>query len=270
MKTRTIYLSLFRIRFINSLQYRTAALAGLFTNLAFGAMFILAFAAFYRTAPEAFPMTFSQTVTYIWLQQMVFVAFAIFLNDNDIVDIIRDGAIVYEMVRPVDLYNRWFFQLTAKRLSNLVLRGAPTILAAVFIPYPYGPSLPPDVFQFLGFLLAIILALAVVLAFTLLMYISAFYTLSFGGVQLVTIGLVFFMSGAIIPIPFFPEPFRTVAQLLPFASMQDMPLRVFTGHIAGAGVLQGIGLQIFWLGVLIFAGRAVMSNALKRVIVQGG
>ena len=264
------YLSLFRIRFINSLQYRTAAFAGLFTNLVWGWMLVLAFAAFYRTAPEAFPMTFAQTVTYIWLQQMIFIMVAVFLNDYDIVESIRDGAIAYEMVRPVDIYNKWFFQLIAIRLSSMLLRGVPTIIVAVFLPYPFGPSLPPDVFHFIGFLISIILTLCVVISFTLLMYITAFYTMVFTGVQLVAIGLFFFLSGAIIPLPFFPESVQTVVQLLPFAAMHDIPLRIFSGHITGVGIIHSIGLQFFWVCFLLLTGRIVMANALKRVIVQGG
>ena len=63
------YLAIFRIRFINALQYRAAALAGMATQFAFGFMFILAFEAFYKVNPDAFPMEFSQTVSYIWIQQ---------------------------------------------------------------------------------------------------------------------------------------------------------------------------------------------------------
>ena len=50
------YSALFRIRFINALQYRAAALAGMATQFAWGFMEIFAFAAFYRANPGAFPM----------------------------------------------------------------------------------------------------------------------------------------------------------------------------------------------------------------------
>ena len=264
------YLAIFRIRFVNSLQYRIAALAGLFTNCAWGIMLTFAFAAFYRTAPEAFPMTFAQTVSYIWLQQMIFVMVSIWLNDSEIVEAIRDGAISYELVRPMDIYNRWFFQLTAKRLAGLILRGGPTLLVAFLLPYPYGLSLPPDSIQFLWFLLSVVLSLCVVIAFTNFAYISLFYTMSFRGTQSTVIGLTIFLSGGIVPIPFFPEPFRSIVQLLPFVAMQDTPLRIYSGHIAGAAVYEGIGMQIFWFVILLMAGRIAINHALKRVVVQGG
>jgi len=50
------YVSLFRIRFINTIQYRAAAFAGMATQFAWGFMEILAFSAFYKADPGVFPM----------------------------------------------------------------------------------------------------------------------------------------------------------------------------------------------------------------------
>ncbi|MEZ7872295.1 MAG: ABC-2 family transporter protein, partial [Eubacteriales bacterium] len=79
-----------------------------------------------------------------------------------------------------------------------------------------------------------------------------------------------FLAGGTVPLPFFPPALRTIAELLPFAAMQNMPLRLYSGHIAGAEAAQGIALQVFWAAALILLGRALMKRALKRVTVQGG
>lgn len=62
------YLSLFRIRIINGLQYRAVALGSVFTRFCWGFMEILAFFAIHRSG-NSFSMTFSQTVSYLWMQQ---------------------------------------------------------------------------------------------------------------------------------------------------------------------------------------------------------
>ena len=266
----TTYLAIFRIRFINSLQYRIAALAGLATQFAWGFMEITAFAAFYRVNPEAFPMTFPQTASYIWLQQSMIFIFFINLNDNDIISGISDGAIAYEMVRPMDIYTRWICQIAATRIAAASLRAFPVIAVAFMLPYPIGLSLPLNLFQFTFFIVSLLLALAVVVAFTSFIYVSLFYTMSIQGMRIMVFGFVSFLSGAIIPIPFFPEGLRAVVELLPFAAMSNMPLRVYSGHIAGAEMFQGIALQIFWLLFLLILGRIMMNNALKRLVVQGG
>lgn len=63
------YLSFFRLRFTLGLQYRTAALAGICTQFAWGFLDIMVYRAFYETDAAAFPMTFQATASYIWLQQ---------------------------------------------------------------------------------------------------------------------------------------------------------------------------------------------------------
>ena len=264
------YSSLFRIRFINTLQYRIAALAGLATQFAWGAMLILGFAAFYRTNPYAFPMTFAQTATYIWLQQASIHMLLISLNDREIISSVTEGAIAYEMVRPVNLYNRWLCQVVATRLSRTILRLAPVIIISSILPYPYGLSAPASIGHLLLFLLSITLAIGVMAVITNFMYICLFYTLNMSGLMGIVYGVFFPLAGAVIPLPFFPEPFRTIALLLPFASMQDVPLRIYSGHIYGTELVQSIGLQAFWLIFLFIAGHLLMNRTLKKIVVQGG
>lgn len=60
------YLSFFRIRFINGLQYRAAAYAGVATQFAWGTLELLAFAAFYPRRPSRIPDgIFSAFVVYL-------------------------------------------------------------------------------------------------------------------------------------------------------------------------------------------------------------
>jgi len=264
------YGAVFRLRFIYALQYRAAALAGLATQFAWGFMEILAYAAFYRASPGAFPMTFSQTVSYIWMQQAFLALFISWFWENDIASSIENGFISYELARPMDLYNRWYCQSAANRLARAALRCAPVLVVAFILPEPYRMTVPSDVMQLLAFLLSMALTLGVVTAFSMLMYISLFYTLSPMGVRAIMSALADFLAGAIIPLPFFPARIRAVVDLLPFAAMQNMPLRIYSGNIAGADALRGICLQLFWLAALLLIGRRTMKNALKKVIVQGG
>lgn len=264
------YLSVLRIRFVNSLQYRAAAVAGVTTQFAWGFMELLAFSAFYRVNPEAFPMTFQQTVNYIWVQQAFLAMFMMWFYEIEIFDAITTGSIAYEMVRPLDLYGRWFSQSVGTRLAKSMLRFPLVLGVALLIPGPLRLTLPPSVGQFALFVLSSGLALGVVVAFSMLVYVSAFYTLSSMGVRLLAATAVDFLAGAVVPLPFFPDGLRRVVELLPFAAMQNMPLRIYSGNIAGAEALQGIALQAFWLLVLVLLGRRLMRNALTKVTVQGG
>ena len=63
---------------------------------------------------------------------------------------------------------------------------------------------------------------------------------------------------------------RMALELTPFAGMQNLPLRAYSGELAGAALLRAAGLQAFWLAALVALGILLMSAALRRVVVQGG
>ncbi|MFT8315004.1 MAG: ABC transporter permease [Clostridium sp.] len=265
-----MYISVFRIRFINSLQYRAVTVGAIITRFAWGFMEVLAYSALYRTGSVAFPMNFSQTVSYIWMQQTLIVLFSVVFSDGEIYSAIGDGSIAYELVRPMDLYGRWFCQSAANRVAFTIINCLPALLVALIIPEPFRMSMPLAMGQFILFLLSTMIALCVVVAFAMLMYILLFYIVSQRGIRIIVTALTTFLSGGVIPLPFFLAPVLAVVQLLPFAAMQNMPLRIYSGNIAGVDALKGIVFQLFWLTVLFIVGRFTMSRALKKVIVQGG
>jgi len=267
MKT---YLSLIKMRFINGLQYRAAALAGIATQFAFGFMFITMYIAFYRTNPDAFPMEISQVVSYIWIQQAFLALFMSWYFDNEIFETIVNGEISYDLARPMDLFNKWFCQCIARRLSMAVLRCFPILFVGFLLPEPYKLVLPPDFGQLLLFLISSVLALSVIVASSMFIYISTFYTMSPLGLRIIYAALSDFLAGHIIPLPFFPEGFRQIAQVLPFAAMQNMPLRIYSGNIVGIDAINGVIFQVCWFIVLFVLGKLFMNSTLKKVVVQGG
>ena len=220
MKT---YTAIFRIRFIHSVQYRIVVFSRLFTGFLRGLMQVLAYMAFYRANPGNFPMELSQLVSYMWMQEILLVLFAVVFSDSEIESSVENGSIAYDLLRPADLYGRWFSRACASRVAITVF-SLPMLIIVFLVPQPYGLSLPPDVFQLMMFIPSVILALGVTVSFTMIMYVSLFYTISFGGVYVMVIAATSFLTGAVVPFPFFPAPVRAILEALPFAAMQNMPL----------------------------------------------
>ncbi len=264
------YLSFFRLSFMQGLQYRTAALAGMVTQFAWGFLEIMVFQAFFQAQAEAFPMTISATASYIWMQQAFLALFATWMMDNDIFDAIARGNISYSLCRPIRIYNMWFSQSAAARVSRAVLRCFPILIAAAFLPKPYGIVKPASAWHFGLFLITLILGLLVTVAFSMFVYVSTFFTLSPQGVRIVFTSMADFFAGAIIPLPFFPPKWQRVLELLPFASMQNVPLRIYSGSMTGAETERAVVLQVIWLAVLILLGSGLFRAAEKKATIQGG
>lgn len=264
------YLSFFRLRLNMGMQYRTAAAAGIVTQFVWGIMEMLALCAFYESDPSAFPMTLEAVCSYVWLQQAFLALFMGWIMENEIFGAILDGNIAYELVRPIRIYPMWYARSLANRLSKAALRCVPILIVSLLIPAPYGLSAPAGPEEFFCFLFTMVLGVLVTVAFTMLIYMLSFYTLSPDGLRIVFMSLIEFCQGAVLPLPFFPNGIRQFMELLPFASMQNVPLRAYSGDLAGADLQNAVLLQIFWLAALIALGRLLERFALKKVVVQGG
>ena len=264
------YLSFFKMRLMAGLQYRTAALAGLSTQFVWGGMEILLYRALWSAHPERFPMGVEALAAYIWLQQAYLTFFALWQWEGELAESVRTGVVAYELTRPADLYGMWFARSLALRLSRGLLRAAPVIALGALIPAPWGLRIRISPAAFGLFLVSSVLMLAVVCAFVMLVYALTFFLEDSRGIMMLGAPVADLLGGGIVPLPFLPAGLRKMAELSPFGAMQNVPLRIFGGDIAGAEIARAMGLQVFWAAVMVGAGYALMRAGLRRVCVAGG
>lgn len=264
------YISLLKVRFLNGLQYRTAALGGLMTQFFWGIMAIFIYQAFYISGGQSQTINFSQLVTYLWLQQALLALIMLYDWDFELFGMITSGNISYELCRPLNLYNLWYVKLLSKRLASVTLRFSPIIIIAFIVPEPYKLSLPHNTILFLLFIITMILGLVLLVSISMLIYISVFKTMSPIG-SMSFIGIVGeFLSGMTIPIPLMPEWLQKVCYILPFRWTADLPLRVYSGNISVNEAIISVGVQLVWIALLIGVGSKVMRRMTQHVLLQGG
>ncbi|WLD94508.1 ABC transporter permease [Alkalihalobacillus sp. AL-G] len=264
------YSSVLKLRLLNGMQYRSAALAGVATQFFWGFMYIMIFEAFYSSVIDNPPISLEELVVYLWLQQSFLAFIMLWFRDNELFDLITTGNIAYELCRPCGIYGYWYAKLLAQRLSSAFLRSFPILLVAFLLPEPYRMSLPPSFITFVLFLITLILGLFILVAISMFIYISVFITLSPVGSLLVFGVIGEFFAGLVIPIPLMPSWLKEIAYMLPFRLTADFPFRVYSGHIPQSDALVGIVLQLVWLLVLVLLGRYALKKALQKVVVQGG
>jgi ABC-2 type transport system permease protein len=247
-----------------------AALTALTTQFVWGLMECLAYKALLDSDAIAFPMEYSALVSYVWLKEAFLALFNTWAADNDIFGLITDGGIAYELCRPVSIYTMWFSRNIGGRIAEAILRCIPVLVGATLLPRPYGISAPDSFGAFILFAISMFLALAVTVSFCMLIYMLCFFTISPQGWRMLFMGAVELLSGSIIPIPFIPQPYRSIVEILPFASMHNVPLRIYSGDLMGNEMIRAILLQIIWFAVLLRLGIWLCKRAEHRIVVQGG
>jgi len=265
------YLNYFKLRFITNLQYRAAALAGIATQLFFGMIFILVYYAFYKSNPNSsLPMNWNNLVTYMWLQQAFYALIYPYEKDQELLSMIKDGNLAYEILRPQNLFIKFYVKMIAKKTVSSLLRCFPVIIIGFILPKTFRLSLPLSVNHFILFLIALVISCLLVSALTVIVHIFTMFTINAKGIISIYSVISEVFSGATIPIPFFPEFLKKIAYLLPFRYICDLPFRLYSGDVI---INEGIILlleAITWIIILIVFGLLLTRLALKKAVIQGG
>lgn len=265
------YLHYFKLRFITNLQYRAAALAGIFTQLFFGMIFILVYYAFYMSNPNSsLPMDWNNLVTYIWLQQAFYALIYPYEKDAELLNMIKDGNLAYEILRPQNLFIKFYVKMIAKKMVSSLLRCFPVIIVGFLLPEVFRLSLPLSVSHFILFLISLIMSCLLVSVLTIVVHILTMFTIDSKGIISIYSVISEVFAGSTIPIPFFPEFLKKIAYILPFRYICDLPFRIYSGDII---ISEGITLilqAILWISIIVIIGILITKIALKKAVIQGG
>jgi|SRR5215469_235092 len=268
------YLSVFRMRFLIMLQYRTAALAGFFTQCWWGIILVMVLAAFFHGARSHEPISFAQAVTYTWLGQ-AFLVLLPWTGDPDVGEMVRSGNVSYDRLRPLDTYFYWYVRAMAWMAARAVPRAALMFVTAGLI-FPliglgaWRMRFPSSVAAGLLFTPALLSVVLLSSAMVMLINLTVVATVSDRGANTLATPIVIVLSGNLLPLPLFPDWMHRFLFLQPFAGLVDIPSRIYVGNLTGAVALAGLLQQVVWIGLLILLGHHLMLRAMRRLQVQGG
>lgn len=266
-----IYLSYFKIKFLNEIQYRTAAIAGMSTQLVWAGMYIMLYTAFLKDG-SASDFSIKQMATYIWLQQAFFAFFNIWNIDQDIEEQCRLGDIATELVKPISLYSIWHAKSLARKTAMVTLRALPILIFAI-MPFlgQYKLMAPKSALALVASVITMILSVLVMLSFIMIMYGVILKTVTSNGIKTM-FGLVMdFASGGLIPIPFMPDLVINILKFTPFYYMQNVAFNIYNGYINSVEeIIKILILQICWIILLTYIGKIMINKQIAKVVVQGG
>ncbi len=251
-----------------NLSYRANVLLYLFGNLVQTLVLYYLWKAIFDSAGGGTlnGFNFNQMVAYL----LATVAVQSVINGNAeeiIAEEIMEGSIAFNLARPIEYRARVFFDHLGVSLYNLFAAGIPALVVALIVTRDSAGAVLE---RALAFSVSLVLSFVLVFFYKFCLGLIAFITTNMWGVLNVEAVVSGFLSGALIPIAFFPEWARGVAGIMPFASMVSAPALTFTGRLAGSDLAYVIGIQIAW--VLFFAGLSSLawSTLSRRLAVNGG
>lgn len=265
--TARTYRRLVAAGFRRQSTYRLAALGGLVANTTFGLLKVaILFATVRAAGGELNGYDIATISAYIWISQAMLGS--VNLNGrSDIATRIKDGAIVVDFLRPLDVQAASIATEVGQSLFALIPRGLPTVSIGIFVIGMNGPSEPT------GYVLgALSLLLGIVVSCTTVYLVAAagFWLVETRGIQVLYMVVSGFLAGLFIPIDLFPDWLRITAECTPFPSMLMYPVDVLSGRVAGLESLGLVALQLLWLAVTAGLGQLMTRAGRRRLEVQGG
>ena len=267
------YVAVLSARFRMLLQYRAAAFTNSFVQCFWGAIKLMVLGAFYASAVETPPMSFTAIIAYVWLGQMFF-GLLPWGVDPEIQEKFNDGTVAYELLRPVDLYAFWFARTIAFKTSDTLLRAVPLFVVAVWVLPWIGldewalsfPSLASGLWFAASMVATVLLSCAIIMLYQ----IALFWLISGRGLQALMLGSMNVFSGMIVPLPLYPDWFQGFLEWQPFRGLADVPFRIYSGDIPPEAALGEVIFQLGWVAILVAFGYGLLKRAQSKLVVQGG
>ena len=259
------YAAILSARFRTLLQYRAAAMAGLACQMFWGAIRMMILLAFYENGAGDSVLPREHMISYVWFGQ-AFLCLIPFRGDTDIAQMIRNGNVGYELLRPIDLYSLWYCRAIALRVAPAILRAVPMLTIATLVGWVHWGS-PAGI---AGGAVVLVMAVLLSSAITMLMTLSMFWTIAGDGITRMISITLFLFGGMIVPLPLFPQWLQPVVQFLPFRGVGDVTYRCMSGHMTPGEMPAVIIHQLLWTVALIALGKCILARASRRLVVQGG
>lgn len=260
------FLALMRGSLMVGFIYRFGFLFTILGNIVYMAVAYYLWRSIYGSSETLRGLTFEETYLYVSMGSVVFILLKTYA-DQIIGYEIREGLIAVYLTKPMDY--QWFSLAVSigGALMNLAAVTLPTILMIVMvfrIPIQPGPGL-------LLFPFSLAAAFLISFNFDYMVGVLAFYSESNWGLSTTKEIIIALLSGALIPLQFFPDAIRAVLLNLPFQSIYFTPLMMVARPGQSWEALLGmLGVQLFWAVVTYILSRLLYNQAVKVLRVAGG
>lgn len=228
-------------------------------------LIMVVWTALYRNNGMQQNMPLHSTITYLTLALLIGLIYNV--NGAYVVrERIREGDIAIDFMRPISI--PWYvFADTAGQTGFAILQIVPALALALLIVHVDAPASP---IAALAFVLSIAVGFVVNFFFDMIMATITFWTMEVFGVQIMFQFITTMLSGALVPLYFFPSAFQKVVFALPFAALYNAPLSIYIGRVQGPDVWATIGLQVVWAAAFGAFSLLLWRIGERRVVIQGG
>ncbi len=262
------YFSLTRAGIMESLQFRLATVVMIIGNLLYLIVVYFLWKAIFASVDTDVVngMTFTDTLIYLVLATALF-NFMEMYTVWEIGRNVQSGKIVLDLLKPMEYRRYLFWSYSGTFVTQFFFTFLPTFIAVAIVT---GGAISFGV-NLIFFVASVVMAVAINYSIDFIVGTICLYTESIWGINIMKQVIVLLLSGATIPIAFFPEPFKTIVYYLPFQSIYNAPLTLLLdGTPKPETLLSTLGTQLIWCVVMSVISKLFWKASLRQITVNGG
>lgn len=262
------YFSLTRAGMIESLQFRLGTVVMIIGNLLYLIIVYFLWNAIFTSAGTDVVngMTFTDTLIYLVLATALFN----FMEMYAVWEIgrnIQSGKIVLDLLKPMEYRRYLFWSYSGTFVTQFFFTFLPTFIIVAIVTrgaITLGINL-------IFFVISVVMAVSINYSIDYIVGTICLYTESIWGINIMKQVIVLLLSGATIPIAFFPEPLKTIVYYLPFQSIYNVPLTILLdGNPKLETIITTLGTQLIWCVVMTVISKLFWKVSLRQITVNGG
>ncbi|MBE6844660.1 MAG: hypothetical protein E7508_02945 [Ruminococcus sp.] len=262
------YLTLTRAGIIESLQFRLGTLVIVAGNLLYLIVVYFLWKAIYASAKTDVVngMTFSDTLIYLVLATALFNFMEMYIV-WEMGRSIQSGKITLDLLKPMEYRKYMFWSYSGSFVTQFFFTFLPTFIVVTVVTHGsihLGLNL-------LFFAVSVIMAVFINYSIDFFVGTICLYTESIWGINIMKQVIVTLLSGATIPLAFFPEPLKTITYYLPFQSVYNAPLSILLdSNPQPQKLFTTLGMQLFWCIAMTVISKLFWKISLRQITVNGG
>jgi ABC-2 type transport system permease protein len=180
---------------------------------------------------------------------------------------ILDGSVAADLLKPIDFQSARFAETLG---SSLLEGGMGAIIIGTFMLFTPGVSIPHSPVIWVLFIVSMLAAMVVKFGVVYLAALLCFWSTGSMGIVWARIAITNLLSGALVPLVFFPDWLENLAMILPFQSIIHTPTVIFLQQADGLEMIQLIAVQCLWGAALWLVGKLMWNWAVRQVTIHGG
>jgi ABC-2 type transport system permease protein len=212
--------------------------------------------------------TQAEMIFYYLLVAVVDVLTAVNEDDWQIAADIREGAISQFLLKPIDYLWYRLCLFFSGRIAFISMACLP--LAVFIFFFRDYVALPASGTAFAAFAISLILTALLQFFVSYTMAMLAFWMLEISTFIFILFAFEFIASGHLFPLDLLPPALQHALYFTPFPSMLYMPIGIYMGKIAGAGIWSGLLMQLLWLLLAYRIARFMWSRGIRKYAAFGG